>query len=41
MDFAAPQFAVVGGRRLAYEEVAPADPQGSVLLNADLIAFLS
>lgn len=32
MEFAAPQFAVVGGRRLAYEEVAPADPQGSVLL---------
>ena len=32
MEFAAAQFADVGGRRLAYEEVGPADPQGSLLL---------
>ncbi|MGZ4178471.1 MAG: alpha/beta fold hydrolase, partial [Solirubrobacteraceae bacterium] len=32
MEFAAAQFAQVGGRQLAYEEVAPAHPQGSVLL---------
>lgn len=32
MDFAAPQFVDVGGRRLAYEEVTPDDPQGTVLL---------
>jgi pimeloyl-ACP methyl ester carboxylesterase len=29
---AAPQFVEIGGRRLAYEEVAPDDPQGTVLL---------
>jgi hypothetical protein len=32
MEFAAAQFADVGGRRLAYEEVGPAGPQGSLLL---------
>jgi pimeloyl-ACP methyl ester carboxylesterase len=32
LDFAAPQFVEVGGRRLAYDEVAPADPRGTVLL---------
>ena len=32
MEFAAPQFVQVGGSRLAYEEVAPDDPQGTVLL---------
>ncbi len=32
MDFAAPQFVEVAGRRLAYEEVAPDDPDGTVLL---------
>jgi 3-oxoadipate enol-lactonase len=32
MEFAPPQFVEVAGRRLAYEEVAPDDPQGTVLL---------
>jgi 3-oxoadipate enol-lactonase len=32
LEFAAPQFVDVGGRRLAYEEVTPDDPQGAVLL---------
>jgi pimeloyl-ACP methyl ester carboxylesterase len=32
MDFAAPQFVEVDGRRLAYEERAPDDPQATVLL---------
>jgi pimeloyl-ACP methyl ester carboxylesterase len=32
MNFAAPQFVEVAGRRLAYEEVAPHDPQGTLLL---------
>lgn len=32
MDFAPPQFVEVAGRRLAYDEVAPDDPQGTVLL---------
>ncbi|MEA2124558.1 MAG: hypothetical protein QOI80_1340, partial [Solirubrobacteraceae bacterium] len=32
MEFVAPRIAEVGGRTLAYEEVAPADPQGAVLL---------
>ena len=32
MEFAAPQFVTVDGRRLAYEEVTPADPAGTVLL---------
>jgi pimeloyl-ACP methyl ester carboxylesterase len=32
MDFAAPQFVEVDGRRLAYEEVAPEDPDATVLL---------
>jgi pimeloyl-ACP methyl ester carboxylesterase len=32
MDFAAPQFVEVDGRRLAYEEAAPADPRATVLL---------
>jgi len=32
MEFAAPQFVEVDGRRLAYEEVAPDDPQATVLL---------
>jgi 3-oxoadipate enol-lactonase len=32
MQFHPPRFATVGGRRLAYEETAPADPEGTVLL---------
>ena len=32
IDFAAPRFVRAGGRRLAYEEVAPPDPEGTVLL---------
>jgi pimeloyl-ACP methyl ester carboxylesterase len=32
VEFAAPQFAEVAGRRLAYEEVSPEDPVGTVLL---------
>ena len=32
LDFAPPQFVRVGDRRLAYEEVSPADPEGTVLL---------
>jgi 3-oxoadipate enol-lactonase len=32
MDFVAPQFVEVGGRRLAYEQVAPDDLRGTVLL---------
>ena len=32
LQFAAPEFVNVDGRRLAYEEVSPADPEGTVLL---------
>ena len=32
LDFASPRFVQVGGRRLAYEQVAPEDPVGTVLL---------
>jgi 3-oxoadipate enol-lactonase len=32
IEFAAPRFVTVDGRRLAYEEVSPADPEASVLL---------
>ncbi|HUO75267.1 MAG TPA: alpha/beta fold hydrolase [Solirubrobacteraceae bacterium] len=32
MDFGAPQFVEVAGRRLAYEERTPEDPHGTVLL---------
>jgi 3-oxoadipate enol-lactonase len=32
LDFAPPRFVRVGGRRLAYEEVSPADPEGTILL---------
>jgi pimeloyl-ACP methyl ester carboxylesterase len=32
LSFAPPRYAEAGGRRLAYEEVAPADPSGTVLL---------
>ncbi len=32
MRFAAPRWVTVGGRRLAYEEVAPPRPEGTVLL---------
>ena len=32
LQFAAPQFVNVDGRRLAYEEVSPPDPEGTVLL---------
>ena len=32
MRFAPPSFVTVGGRRIAYEEVAPAEPEGTVLL---------
>jgi pimeloyl-ACP methyl ester carboxylesterase len=32
MEFAPPRFATVAGRRLAYEEVAPERPEGTVLL---------
>jgi pimeloyl-ACP methyl ester carboxylesterase len=32
LNFGPPQFVEVGGRRLAYEEVAPDDPAGTVLL---------
>jgi len=32
LQFAAPQFVNVGGRQLAYEEVSPPDPEGTVLL---------
>jgi pimeloyl-ACP methyl ester carboxylesterase len=32
LDFAEPQVVQLGGRRLAYDEVAPSDPRGTVLL---------
>src|SRR5689334_12414843 len=32
MQFSAPAFVSVDGRRLAYDEVCPANPQGTVLL---------
>ena len=32
LEFAPPQFVRVGGRRLAYEEVSPPDPAGTLLL---------
>jgi 3-oxoadipate enol-lactonase len=32
VEFGAPQFVEVAGRRLAYEECTPGDPQGTVLL---------
>jgi 3-oxoadipate enol-lactonase len=32
VEFAPPQFATIGGRRLAYEELSPRDPRGTVLL---------
>jgi pimeloyl-ACP methyl ester carboxylesterase len=32
VEFAAPRFVVVAGRRLAYEEVTPVAPRGTVLL---------
>lgn len=32
MEFGAPQFVEVAGRRLAYEECMPGDPHGTVLL---------
>lgn len=32
LEFAPPQFVTVNGRRLAYEEVSPPDPDGTVLL---------
>ena len=32
MDFAHPQFVDIAGRRLAYEEVRPDRPEGTVLL---------
>jgi pimeloyl-ACP methyl ester carboxylesterase len=32
VEFAPPQFATIGGRRLAYEEVSPQNPRGTVLL---------
>jgi 3-oxoadipate enol-lactonase len=32
IEFAPPRFVTVGGRRLAYEEVAPPDPESTVLL---------
>jgi 3-oxoadipate enol-lactonase len=32
MEFRPPRFARVGGRRLAYEETAPSEPEGTVLL---------
>jgi 3-oxoadipate enol-lactonase len=32
LEFAPPQFARAGGRRLAYEEVSPPEPEGTVLL---------
>jgi 3-oxoadipate enol-lactonase len=32
LQFAAPQFVTVDGRQLAYEEVSPPDPEGTVLL---------
>ena len=31
-EFEPPRFVTVGGRRLAYEEVSPPDPEGTVLL---------
>jgi len=32
VEFASPQFATIGGRRLAYEELSPESPRGTVLL---------
>jgi 3-oxoadipate enol-lactonase len=32
LDFAPPRFVRVGDRRLAYEEVSPRDPEGTILL---------
>ena len=32
IEFAPPQFVTVGGRRLAYEEMSPPDPEATVLL---------
>src|SRR6266516_4739452 len=32
VDFRSPQFVTVDGRRLAYEELSPSDPSGTVLL---------
>lgn len=32
MEFASPQFATIGGRRLAYEVLSPESPGGTVLL---------
>ena len=32
VDFVAPRFVTVGGRRLAYEEVSPDEPEATVLL---------
>src|SRR5579863_6754807 len=32
MEFIAPKFVTVNGRKLAYEEVVPPNPQGTVLL---------
>jgi pimeloyl-ACP methyl ester carboxylesterase len=38
MQFKAPSFVTVDGRRLAYDEVCPPDPQGTVLLLTGLAA---
>ncbi len=38
MQFNPPQFVIVAGRKIAYEEVAPASPQGTVLLLTGLAA---
>ncbi len=38
MDFQQPQFVTVGGRKIAYDEVGPPDPQGTVLLLTGLAA---
>jgi hypothetical protein len=39
MQFRPPAFAMVGGRRLAYEETAPAAPEGTVLLLGGFVAL--
>jgi pimeloyl-ACP methyl ester carboxylesterase len=38
MHFNPPQFVIVDGRKIAYEEVVPASPQGTVLLLTGLAA---
>src|SRR6476660_2498317 len=38
MEFAPPSFVEVAGRRLAYDEVRPAQPKGTIFLLTGLVA---